>query len=85
MLHGFTYLDWMRSIVDQKSTSGYFFSMGSTMTSWYKMKHGSISQSTAEEEYIAASPASREVMWLRKILSYLFSDELEPIVIHCDN
>jgi hypothetical protein len=46
---------------------------------------GLIAQSTAEAEYIAASAASREAVWLRKLLSDLFSSELEPTVIHCDN
>jgi hypothetical protein len=40
---------------------------------------------TAKEEYIAASVASREGMWLRKLLAGLFDLELEPTLIHCDN
>jgi hypothetical protein len=48
-------------------------------------KQGSIAQNTAEAEYIDASVASREAMWLRKLLSYVFSVELELTVIHCDN
>ena len=85
MLHGFTDSDWMGSIVDRKSNFGYCFSLGSTMISWSSRKQGSIAQSTAEAEYITASAASREAMWLRKLLSDLFSSELEPTVIHCDN
>jgi hypothetical protein len=85
MLHGYTDSDWMGSTVDWKSTSGYCFSLGSTMISWSSRKQGSIAQSTVEAEYIAASVASREVVWLRKLLSDLFSAELEPTVIHCDN
>jgi hypothetical protein len=38
MLHGFTDLDWMGSVVDRKSTSGYFFSLGSAMISWSSRK-----------------------------------------------
>jgi hypothetical protein len=75
----------MGSTVDWKSTSGYCFSLGSTIISWSSRKEGSIAQSTAEAEYIAASAASRETVWLRKLLSDLFSAELEPTVIHCDN
>jgi hypothetical protein len=63
----------------------YCFSLGSAMISWSNRKQGSIAQSTAEEEYIVASVASREAVWLRKLLLYLFSAELEPTVIHCDN
>ena len=55
LLFGYSDLDWAGSAVDQKSTSGYCFSMGSTMISWFSGKQGSIAQSTAEAEYIAAS------------------------------
>jgi hypothetical protein len=62
------------------------------MISWSSRKQGSIAQSTAKAEYntakaeyIAASAASREAVWLRKLLSDLFRTELEPTVIHCDN
>jgi hypothetical protein len=85
MLHGYTDSDWMGSTVDQKSTCGYCFSLSSTMISWSNKKYGFIAQSIAEAEYIAASVASREAMWLRKLLSDLFSAELEPTASHCDN
>ena len=75
----------MASTVDWKSTSEYCFSLGSKMISWSSRKQGSIAQSTAEAEYIATSAASREAAWLRKLHSDLFSVELEPTVIHCDN
>ena len=41
--------------------------------------------STSEEEYIGASVASREVVWLQKLLARIFDLELEPTLIHCDN
>ena len=44
-----------------------------------------VSLSTTEVEYISASDASREAIWLRKLLSNLFDSSLEPVVIHCDN
>jgi hypothetical protein len=62
MLHGFTNSDWMGSTVDRKRTSGYCFSLGSTMISWSSRKHGPIAQSTVEAEYIVASAASREAV-----------------------
>jgi hypothetical protein len=46
------------------------------MISWSSRKQGSIAHNTAEEEYIAANDASREAVWLRKLLSDLFSVEL---------
>jgi hypothetical protein len=85
MLHGYTDSDWMGNTMYQKSTSEYCFSLGSAMISWSSKKQGSIAQSTAKAKYIVASVVSREVVWLRKLLSDLFSAALEPTVIHCDN
>jgi hypothetical protein len=85
MLHGYTNSDWMGNTMDQKSTSRYCFSLGSAMISWSNRKQGSIAQSTAEPEYFVASVASREAVWLRKLLSDLFNVELKPTIIHCDN
>jgi hypothetical protein len=55
------------------------------MISWSSKKQGSIEQSKAKANYIVASNASREVVWLRKIMSRLSEERLETIVIHCDN
>jgi hypothetical protein len=71
--------------VDRKSTSRYCFSLGSIMISWSSNKKGSISQSIAEAEYIAANDASKESIWLRKFISGLFGDKIETTMVHCDN
>jgi hypothetical protein len=86
-MHGYGYanVEWAGSPVDQKSTSRYCFSLGSTMISWSSRKHGSIAQSTSEAEYIAASDAGKEAIWLRKLVSRLFGDKLEMMVVNCDN
>ena len=85
LLHGFSNSDWAGSAQDRKSTSGFCFSMGSTMVSWSSRKQGSVALSIAEAEYISASDASREAIWLQKLLSGLFDSSLDPVVIHCDN
>jgi hypothetical protein len=71
----------MGCVMDWKSTSGYCFSVYFLV----HQKQGFLAQSTAEAEYIAASVACREAVWLRKLPSELFRTELEPIVVHCDN
>jgi hypothetical protein len=84
-LHGYADDDWAESPVDRKSTSRYCFSLGSAMISWSSRNKGSIRQSTIEDKYIAASDASKEAIWLRKLVSRLFGNKLETIVVHCDN
>ena len=84
-LFSYTDLDWAGSVVDQNSTLGYYFSMGSTMVSWSSRKQSYVALSTIEEEYISVSDASKESIWLHKLLAGLFGDVLETTVIQCDN
>ena len=61
-LSGYSDSNWAGRAVDRKSTSSYFFNMGSAMISWSIRKQGSIAQSTTEAEYIAASDACKEAV-----------------------
>jgi hypothetical protein len=70
---------------DRKSTSGGIFSIRSTVVSWYSRKQRSVALSSVEAEYMAASQAACEAIWMRKILVGLFGSHLDPTLIHCDN
>jgi hypothetical protein len=52
---------------------------------WFNRKQTFVALSSAEAEYMATSMASCEAIWLRKLLTGLFDQELEPTVIYCDN
>eukprot|EP00253_Pinus_taeda_P027740 PITA_27740 len=82
---GFTDADWAGSPTDRKSTSGGIFSIDLTIVSWYSKKQRSVALSSVEVEYMAASLAACEAIWMRKILVELFRSHLEPTVIYCDN
>ena len=47
--------DWAGCIDDRRSTSGAVFYLGECLVSWLSKKQSSISLSTAEAEYIAAT------------------------------
>eukprot|EP00253_Pinus_taeda_P004684 PITA_04684 len=83
-LHGYTDVDWVGSVVDRKSTSVCCFSLGSASISLSR-KQKSVALSTTKAEYIAASMACCDVVWLRKLFSELFEHVLDTIVIFCDN
>ena len=52
-LYGYTDAYWSGSILDRKSTSGGFYSLGCVMSSWFRRKQSNVSLSTTEAEYIA--------------------------------
>eukprot|EP00253_Pinus_taeda_P032619 PITA_32619 len=84
-LAGYTDSDWAGYASDRKSTSGCYFGLGSAVVSWFSRKQQSVALSSVEAEYMAASLASCEAIWLRKILFGLFDQSLRPSVIYCDN
>jgi hypothetical protein len=84
-LQGYADLDWARSVVDQKRTSGCCFSLGYTMVSRCIKKQSYVSLSTVEEEYIALCVEIHKAVWLCKLLVDLFGHEMDSTVIHCDN
>jgi len=71
-LCGYTDADWASSSVNMKSTSGYYFSVGSRMVSWCSRKQKSIVLNSAEAEYMTASTTTCETIWLQKLLVSLF-------------
>ena len=71
-LVGYTDSDWAGSVAYQKSTSGCCFSLGSAVVLWFSRKQKSVALSIAEAEYMAASLASYEALWIRKLLVNLF-------------
>ncbi|PKI56088.1 hypothetical protein CRG98_023520 [Punica granatum] len=63
--------DWAGSLDDMKITSGYYFSLGSAFFSWSSMKQEVVARSTAEAEFIAATTATNQAVWLRKLMKDL--------------
>ena len=59
--------DWAGSIDDMKSTSGYAFLFGSGICSWLSKKQSVVAQSNAQAEYVSASKATSQAIWLRRI------------------
>eukprot|EP00253_Pinus_taeda_P032264 PITA_32264 len=77
--------DWAGSSVDQKSTTRYYFNIGSGMNSWCSRKQKSVALSSVEVEYMALSTTLCEAIWLRKFLVNLFRRKMEATRIMCDN
>ena len=63
------------------------FTFGGGAISWWSVKQSSIADSTMEAEYIAASEAAKEVVWLKNFLMDLkvVPFERSAITLYCDN
>ena len=84
-LHSYVDSDWAGSTTNRKSTLGCFFSLRSSMISWFSMKKSCVALSTAEAEYVSACSTSWEAVWLHKLLFDLFDLQLDVTCIFCDN
>jgi hypothetical protein len=84
-LHGYVDSYWASSVVDQKSTFGCCFTLGSIVIAWFNRKQTSVALSTEDEEYIVACSTNKEVVCLIKFLAGLFDLKLETTCILCDN
>lgn len=61
--------DYAGDLVTRRSTTGYIFLLSNGPISWCSQRQKIVSLSTTEAEYVAASMASRELIWLRRLLS----------------
>ena len=84
-LHGFSDSDFAGDTEDRKSTSGYVFCLAGAAISWRAKKQKLVSLSTVEAEYIGYSEATREGIWLQRLLSEITGEVIGPISIFCDN
>jgi hypothetical protein len=84
-LVGYSDSDWASSLDDRKSTSAYTFTLGSGVISWSSKKQNSIALSSMEAEYIAATGATCQAIWLRRILADLGISFEEATIIWCDS
>jgi hypothetical protein len=72
---------------DSKSQTGYVYVLNGGAVSWRSCKQSVIIGSTTEAEYMAASEASSEGVWIRNFITELgvVPSALDPLEILCDN
>ena len=84
-LGGFVDADWANERSDRSSTSGYVFKLAGGAISWSSKKQTSIALSSTEAEYIAGAHATKEAVWLRRLLTELGLDTNDPTTLQMDN
>ena len=65
--------------------SGYVFLLDGAAISWASRKQEIITLSTAEAEYVAATHAAKECIWLKRLAEPLFGSARHCTTLYCDN
>ena len=85
-MYGYSNADWVGSIADRRSTSGFnVFSFGSAAINWSSKKQPTVALLSTEAEYRGAAMAACEVAWLHKLLYDMHQSTDGPVVIYWDN
>lgn len=84
-LIGFSDSDWCGDQVDRRSTTGYLFKFLNAPISWCSKKQPVVALSSCEAEYIAASYAACQALWLDSLIKEVQVEVMRPIQLHVDN
>jgi phosphoribosyl-AMP cyclohydrolase len=68
-IHGFVDADWAGDPDQKISTSGYVFNLFGGAISWMNKRQVVVALSTTEDEYMVATHASKEAVWLKRLCS----------------
>jgi hypothetical protein len=69
----------------RRAISGFVVLIDGGAVSWMSKKQELITLSTMEAEYVAATHAAKELLWLRRLLGEIFRPLKHPILLNCDN
>ena len=81
----FSDADWAVSIVDKRSTTGYYIFVGGNLVSWRNKKQNVVSRFSAESEYRVMVQSVSGVIWIHQLLNEIGHKISLPTKIWCDN
>ncbi|XP_076881639.1 secreted RxLR effector protein 161-like [Bidens hawaiensis] len=81
------YSDSFHNIVedDGRSTTGHVFYYGGAPISWCSQKQCTVALSSCEAEYMVASSAAGQALWLGELLAELTGKKFQEVVLKIDN
>ncbi|KAL0451611.1 UNVERIFIED_CONTAM: Retrovirus-related Pol polyprotein from transposon TNT 1-94 [Sesamum latifolium] len=87
VLEGYSDASWITSIENNKSTSGWIFSLAGGAVAWASKKQTCSTHSTMKAEFVALAAASKEAEWLRNLLLdiKLWPQPMPAISLLCDS
>jgi hypothetical protein len=84
-LVGYSDSDLTGDIDSSKSTTGLAYLLGENLISWQSQKQKVVALSTCEAEYMAASAAACQGIWLSRLLGDLRNRAVEGVELRIDN
>jgi hypothetical protein len=81
---GYVDSDFAGDLDKRRSTSGYVFTLAGGPISWMSKLQNIVSLSTTEAEYMAASHACKEAIWLKGLLGE-FGRMQDKVKVFCDS
>nr|GEX00430.1 ribonuclease H-like domain, reverse transcriptase, RNA-dependent DNA polymerase [Tanacetum cinerariifolium] len=68
-----------------KGTTRIVFYFGNSPITWSTQKQGTVTLSSSESKFIAATEAATQALWLKRLLSKITNSNEEKITIYVDN
>ncbi|KAK8563304.1 hypothetical protein V6N12_035454 [Hibiscus sabdariffa] len=86
-IKGYTDASFQTDKDDSRSQSGFVFYLNGGAVSWKSSKQDTVADSTTEAEYIAASEAAKEAVWIKKFITGLgvIPSISDAVDLYCDN
>nr|GEX29928.1 ribonuclease H-like domain, reverse transcriptase, RNA-dependent DNA polymerase [Tanacetum cinerariifolium] len=78
-IHGFSDSSYRVNTPEGKRTTGIIFYYGKSPISWSTQKQATVVLSSCESEFIAATAAATQALWLKRLLSTLTHSEEERL------
>nr|GEY71424.1 ribonuclease H-like domain, reverse transcriptase, RNA-dependent DNA polymerase [Tanacetum cinerariifolium] len=84
-IHGYNDSSYGVNTQEGKGTTGIIFYYGESPISWSIQKQATVALSSCESEFVAATAAATQALWLKRLLSKLTHSQEEKVTIQVDN
>ena len=84
IVKGYVDSDYAGDLDKRKSTTGYVFTLAGGAVSWLSKLQTVVALSTTEAEYMAATQACKEAIWIQRLLGEL-GHKQQKITVYCDS
>jgi len=84
-VEGFSDSDWAGCVDTCQSTFGFVWIMNGGAICWRSKLQSIVALSSTEAEYVRATPAMQEILWLKDLLCKLGINDSSPLILNMDN